>query len=79
MQNSKEVINYDMGAIETVESTAIESFTLFDEIGEAMLAMERVANDTRAVEKATVGDWLPFLDLSLARGQKGNFFDNGRN
>lgn len=76
MQNSKEVINYETGVIETVESTTVEAFSLFDEVGEAMLAMERVAN-TRAVEKATVGDWLPFLDLSLHAGKKVTFLITG--
>lgn len=72
MENSKENINNAVQTVEVVESTSVEAFNLFDEVGEAMLAMERVAN-TKAVEKATVGDWLPFLDLSQYPGKKVTF------
>lgn len=72
MENSKENINNAVQTLEVVESTTVEAFNLFDEVGDAMLAMERVAN-TKAVEKATVGDWLPFLDLSQYAGKKVTF------
>lgn len=76
MENSKENINNAVQTVEVVESTTVEAFTLFDEIGDAMQAMERVANE-KAVEKATVGNWLPFLDLSLHAGKKVTFLITG--